>query len=219
MFKLKRCIAVIVLYAIMMSVVGQDAQANTNFTTICKSTTVDNKNNNNIVRVVNNGVYIRGKYYNQTQFERMLNKAYSSYTTEDNIATLSSVAIVSAYFIPGIGEVAITVTGAVILAGVTIKAGTWIYKKIKKWVKQKKIEKQEINNAKSKIPSRLKDKNGNVNLGLFNQNVRGGKSKKEKGGWSIDKDTAGHKGSKWKLKDKKNNRVASLDGKGRVVGK
>ena len=32
--------------------------------------------------------------------------------------------------------------------------------------------------------------------------MRGGKSKKEKGGWSIDKDTAGHKGSKWKLKDK-----------------
>lgn len=55
MFKLKRCIAVIVLYAIMMSVVGQDAQASTNFTTICKSTTVDNKNNDNFGLFMGNG--------------------------------------------------------------------------------------------------------------------------------------------------------------------
>ena len=69
----------------------------------------------------------------------------------------------------------VTATGVLIIAGVTISAGTWLYKKIKKWINKKNIEKQEINEAKSKIPSRLKDKN--------------------------------------------RNRTASLDGKGKVVGR
>ena len=42
---------------------------------------------------------------------------------------------------------------------------------------------------------------------------------KEEGGWAIDKDTAGHGGRKWKLKDKKGNRIASLGKNGEVLGK
>ena len=41
----------------------------------------------------------------------------------------------------------------------------------------------------------------------------------EKGGWSISKDRDGHRGSEWKLKDTKGERVASLDKNGYVVGK
>lgn len=41
----------------------------------------------------------------------------------------------------------------------------------------------------------------------------------ESGGWKIEKDNAGHKGSKWKLKNKKGKRIASLVENGKVVGK
>lgn len=69
------------------------------------------------------------------------------------------------------------------------------------------------------IPKRLRKKNGDVNLGKFKNKVKGKTSYKEEGGWAIDKDTAGHGGRKWKLKDKKGNRIASLGKNGEVLGK
>ena len=65
----------------------------------------------------------------------------------------------------------------------------------------------------------MKDGEGNVDLGKFDKNVKGKSAKKEEGGWEIEKDTAGHGGSKWKLKNKKGERVASLDGKGKILRK
>ena len=78
---------------------------------------------------------------------------------------------------------------------------------------------KEAEEAKKDIPERLKDGEGNVDLGKFDQNVKGKNAKKEKGGWEIEKDTSGHGGSKWKLKDKKGKRVASLDENGKVLRK
>ena len=83
---------------------------------------------------------------------------------------------------------------------------------------QAKAQNKEIEDAKSRIPSHLKDKNGNVDLGKFNKPVKGRKAYKDKTGWEIDKDTAGHKGS-WKVKNPKGKRVATVDDTGRVVGK
>ena len=77
----------------------------------------------------------------------------------------------------------------------------------------------EIKEAKEKIPERLKDEDGEVDLDNFDQKVNGKTAYKEKGGWTIEKDTAGHGGRKWKLKDKSGNRVASLDENGKVLGK
>lgn len=53
----------------------------------------------------------------------------------------------------------------------------------------------------------------------FDQKVSGKTAYKEKGGWTIEKDTSGHGGHKWKHKDKSGNRVASLDENGKVLGK
>lgn len=76
---------------------------------------------------------------------------------------------------------------------------------------------QIIENIKASIPKRLKDKNGDVDLGKFNQKVKGKTAYKESGGWEIDKDTSGHGGRKWKLKNKAGERVASLDENGKVI--
>lgn len=123
--------------------------------------------------------------------------------------------IAGTWYIPGVGEVVVTVVGVVIVAGVTIKAGTWIYNTVKNWF----AERAEIKAVQDKIPSRLKNKNGNVDLGKFKQKVTGKTSYKEDGGWTIDKDTSGHGWSTWKLKDKAGNRVGSLDANGKVLRK
>ena len=67
--------------------------------------------------------------------------------------------------------------------------------------------------------TRLRDEDGNVDLGNFKEKVKGKNSYKEKGGWTIDRDTAGHGGRRWKLKDKSGDRVASLGEHGEVLGK
>ena len=95
--------------------------------------------------------------------------------------------------------------------------GTWLYKTITNWLSNS--SKREIAKIRASIPKRLRKKNGDVNLGKFKNKVKGKTSYKEEGGWAIDKDTAGHGGRKWKLKDKKGNRIASLGKNGEVLGK
>ncbi|WP_052263138.1 hypothetical protein [Clostridium tyrobutyricum] len=128
-----------------------------------------------------------------------------------HIAALATPAIPAAvtatYFIPGIGDIALLATGAIVLGGVTYYAGSWAYDKIMPYI------------IAYSIPSRLKKDGKTVNLGKFNQKVRGRQAYKESGGWTIEKDTAGHGGSKWKLKKPNGERTASLDGNGKVLRK
>ncbi|MGG4438650.1 DNRLRE domain-containing protein [Priestia megaterium] len=49
-----------------------------------------------------------------------------------------NMAIVAVYFVPGLGEVALAATGAVILGGITYKAGTWIGQKARNYYFSKK---------------------------------------------------------------------------------
>ena len=148
------------------------------------------------VIITENGVTINGVYYTKAEFTNLLNQAVEVSNSEDNgIQTRSPIAA-GVYFIPGIGEVAIAATGAIVVAGVAVVAGTWLYKT---------SQARTIAKIRAKIPSRLRKENGDVDLGKFNEKVGGKNSYKEKGGWTIDKDTAGHGGRKWKLKDKAGN--------------
>lgn len=173
-------------------------------------------NKNSVVKVVDNGIYIDNKFYTISEFEVLLQNSTeisSSQPTERTAITGGLIA--GSWYIPGVGPVVVTAVGAVLVAGSAVAVGSWAYNKVVDYFSTKK----EIEDAKDKIPSRLKDKNGEVDLGEFNQKVNGKTAYKEKGGWTIEKDTAGHKGSKWKLKDKSGKRVASLDANGKVVGK
>ena len=68
------------------------------------------------------------------------------------------------------------------------------------------------------IPRKLLKDNNTVDLDKFTQKVRGTRSYKDpKTGWTIDKDTAGHGGRAWKLKDKQGNRIASLAEDGKIL--
>lgn len=173
--------------------------------------TINVKVNKNVI-VTDTGIYINANYYSQEQFIELLDTAQEVQTPQ----TRSAIALATGtWLIPGIGQVIITTTGAVIVAGTVVAVGSWIHNAVKDWFAQR----AEINVVKANIPSRLKDENGNVKVGDFNQKVSGKTAYKEKGGWTIEKDTAGHGGRKWKLKDKSGNRIASLDENGKVLGK
>ncbi|WP_214734339.1 hypothetical protein [Exiguobacterium sp. s154] len=111
------------------------------------------------------------------------------------------------YFIPGIGQVAITVTGAVVIGGTTIAAGSWLYNKVTAYFGKKDAEE-----AASKIPKSLKKTNMQVDLSKFkDKNGRTPANKSSgiftNGKWSITKDDTGHLGyngnkKAWKITKK-----------------
>lgn len=82
-----------------------------------------------------------------------------------------------------------------------------------------------IQRIEKSIPKKLKKSNGNIDLGQFKDKNNktpltksSGSFKSTKdGNWTVEKDTAGHGGRKYKLK-KNGTRVASLDGNGKVIG-
>ncbi len=127
-------------------------------------------------------------------------------------------ALAGSFFIPGVGQAIITVGGVIIVAGVTVSAGSWLGKKVSNWIKI-----NQINAIKNSIPNSLKKGNGDVNLGKFkDKNGRTPLNKNsgtfKNGRWSVEKDKAGHGGRKWKLK-KDGNRVGSLDENGKILSK
>ena len=166
------------------------------------------------VIITKDGVIINGVYYTKGEFTNLLNQAIEISGSNNDIQPRMAIAA-GVYFIPGIGEIAIAATGAIVVAGVTIAVGSWLYNTITDWLNDS--EARTIAKIKGKIPARLRDDNGDVDLGKFDQKVKGTDKYKEKGGWTIDKDNAGHGGRKWKLNDKKGKRVASLGENGEVL--
>lgn len=135
---------------------------------------------------------------------------YRQPTSRSAIALLTG-----SFFIPGVGQVILLTTGAIVVGGAVIAGGSWLGRKITNWV--------QINAIKKEIPSSLKKKNGNVDLGKFKDkhgntplNKHSGEFKN--GRWSVEKDTAGHGGRKWKIKVG-GQRIGSLDENGKVIGK
>lgn len=168
-----------------------------NSTSTQKYESANTEVSNNVI-IKNSGVIINGTYYSIAEFESLLDHAILISETGNSSARIAA-------------------TGAITVAGVTITVGTWLYKTITNWLSNS--SKREIAKIRASIPKRLRKKNGDVNLGKFKNKVKGKTSYKEEGGWAIDKDTAGHGGRKWKLKDKKGNRIASLGKNGEVLGK
>ena len=63
--------------------------------------------------------------------------------------------------------------GAIVVAGVAVVAGTWLYNTITEWLSNSQA--RTIAKIRAKIPSRLRKENGDVDLGKFNEKVGGKK--------------------------------------------
>lgn len=128
-------------------------------------------------------------------------------------------ALASIYFVPGFGEVAITITGAVVVGGITYGVGTSIYHLVKQAIKNGKAKKKDsLPSAAKNIPNRLKKSPGYVDLKKFDKRLKNG-VRKEKGGYWIEPDRnkrSPHGGSKWKLYNRKG-RIATLSDTGKIL--
>ena len=135
----------------------------------------------------------------------------------------SVAALAGTFLIPGVGQAAITTAGVIIVGGAVVAAGSWLGQKVTDWAYNSK--KNDAEKASSKIPKSLKKSNGNVDTGKFTQKVKGKQEWKDpKTGWSIEKDTANHRGydgsiKTWKIKNSKGQRVGSLNSSGKVIDK
>lgn len=112
----------------------------------------------------------------------------------------------------GIGTVAIY-TGGIIIKGKVAKAGTRLYNSVKYYVYPYILG--------ATIPRSLRKDGNTVDLGKFrdkygNTPLNKNSGSFNNGNWSVEKDTAGHGGRKWKIK-KSGKRKASLDGAGNII--
>ena len=126
MKKIKRLLTILLAFVMLIS---------TTTTAFAKSmTSVDHTNAISKVSrkiiVTKTGVYINSVYYTQKQFVQLLNK---SQEIKMNQTYYAAGIIAGTWWIPGIGEVIITAAGVVIVAGVVIQVGSWLYNVIKKW--------------------------------------------------------------------------------------
>lgn len=168
-----------------------------------------------VIQVTDTDLIINGEVYDSHKLKSLLDKAQEIEQESDDIKGRFAAAA-GVYLIPGIGEVVLAATGAVILGGVTITAGHWAYETIKDWLNSPK---RLISNTYG-IPQRLLDDKGNVKLGDFTEKVSGKSAwRNPKTGYTKEKDTAGHGGRKWKIKDKNGNRKASTDENGKILSK
>ena len=107
------------------------------------------------IQVDNSGITINGIYYTPKEFEKLLDTAVPIKASNSGVQTYS-IAIAGAaagsYFIPGVGEVLIAATGAVIVGGVAISAGSWAYKKIVSYFKEHTKNKRKSTHNKHTKP-------------------------------------------------------------------
>ena len=135
------------------------------------------ENENSSVIVTDSGVYINDVYYTQEQFVQLLETAQEVETETGNQTRSAAAAalVAGTWYIPGIGQVIVTAAGAVLVAGAVIEVGSWIYDTVVEWF----ATRAEIKEAKEKIPERLKDEDGEVDLDNFDQKVNGKTAYKE----------------------------------------
>lgn len=178
--------------------------------------TIYSSTSSNVI-VDTNGVSINGVFYTQEEFREALDHAILLTGEQSSgVSTRATIAAAGIYFIPGIGEVAIAATGVILVGGAVIATGSWLWNTISSWLSDSRA--QKIAKIRASILASLRKSNGDVDLSNFTTKLKNGQGKKATNGWKIDKDKAGHGGKKWKLKNKKGDRVASLGENGEVLG-
>lgn len=142
MKKIKRLLTILLAFVMLIS---------TTTTTFAKSTASADYTNttykvNRKIIVTKTGVHINGVYYTQAQFVQLLNKAQGIKKSQ---ILYSAGLVAGTWWIPGIGEVIITFAGVVIVAGVVINVGSWLYNVIKKWFEDKAFNESAENAVNS----------------------------------------------------------------------
>lgn len=134
----KKYISFILVFCIMLTTFGSFSFAEQNLGQVSVRETLE---------ITEDGVYINNVYYTQEEFGYLLDNAEVIETGSNNsnnndiIAPMSLVLAAGTYYIVGIGTVVVTELGKIIVAGVIVKAGSWMYDKIMNWFKVRAFNK------------------------------------------------------------------------------
>lgn len=204
MKRIKKKIIFLLTFVLFLSSIGTTGLYSVKASQLeSEETNVDPANSS--LAVLDNGILIDGEFYTPKQFEKYL-KSVEIVLVSDNVTTEeSSIQFYFAlaptiYFVPGVGQVALLATGAIVVSGVTIATGTWLYKTISNYFN----DPVRVISSNYGIPKSLLDSSGRVRLGSFKDKHGNTPLKKSAGSfkngkWSVEKDTAGHGGRAWKL--------------------
>lgn len=219
--QLSLMLAIIMLILPLANVIAEGVAIDEADTYTYLSSNIDSK-----LYITEEGIYINDVYYTQEEFVNLLDNAEVTELTPDEngtIAPMSAIAIgAGTYIIAGIGKVIVTEAGKIIVAGVVVKAGSWVYNTVMNWF--------EVRNIKKSLPSRMVSGN-KVVLSYFKNN-KGKRPNDNNSGtlpfiydknklWEIQKDRAypnSHGGSAFKL-FYKGVRKATLDINGKILRK
>lgn len=231
MNRIKNSFIILLVFILIFSTVGISDISNVNASEL-KDKNVDfikekkadfNQVDSDFV-ILEDGILIEGEFYSPEEFEEYLKSSEvivlnDGYIDDGSLVQPFFALAPAIYLVPGVGQVALLATGGIVIGGVTIAAGSWLYKTISKFFNNPK----NVIASNYGIPKSLLNSNGDVKLGSFkdkhgNTPLNKSSGTFKNGKWSVDKDTAGHGGRAWKLK-KDNKRKASLDKNGKVLSK
>lgn len=82
----------------------------------------------NHVIVTEQGISINDVYYSQAELIELLDTAVEMPQTKSAAAIVAGT-----WYIPGVGQVVVTVAGAIIVAGAAVTVGSWLYDVISDW--------------------------------------------------------------------------------------
>lgn len=108
----------------------------------------ENRVSHNDLYIVATGVYIGDQYYSQEDFDALLEQAILIKNTNSIQSRSATTLVAGTWQIPGIGQIIITATGAIVIGGTVIATGTWIYNIVKAYFAEKTYEKAKKNGAK-----------------------------------------------------------------------
>ncbi|WP_248613634.1 hypothetical protein [Mobiluncus mulieris] len=102
------------------------------------------------------GISINGVFYTRQEFTEALEHAILiSASPSEGISTRAAVAVgAGIYFVPGIGQVVIAATGAIIVAGLVVVAGTWAWNAVTNYLAER--DNQILARIRGSIPSSLR---------------------------------------------------------------
>lgn len=126
------------------------------------------ENENSSVIVTDSGVYINDVYYTQEQFVQLLEAAQEIETETGNQTRSAAAAalVAGTWYIPGIGQVIVTAAGAVLVAGVVVEVGSWIYDTVVEWFATRAFNKSAedaVNNCNSNKQNHIMQSKHNWN--------------------------------------------------------
>ena len=112
-----------------------------------------------VIKLTGTELIINGEKYTPTELTALLDTG--EYISNDNTSVRQNrsaavAAVGASYFIPGVGEVVMTATGVIIVAGVVIGTGHWAYKTIKNYFASKKKNNDEQRQGPLGKPNRKK---------------------------------------------------------------